>query len=302
MDVAPERLTELLASTRETCIRLAKEVQTDEISRPGAPDFLNLLETYCNEAGVGLDMVRHEIADLKRDLGRPPRLLEVGAGVGLLSGVLSQAGLDVLGVEPSASEFAFMRTLGDIVTQAFTEHESAFESPVIASGVEDLDPTEHGAFDLIFSVHVLEHLADLEGAISTMSALLAPGGRMIHLCPNYAFPYEPHLAIPLLPLAPSRTRHLFPRTVARQKDVWNSLNFITAGRVRRLCRENGRTPSFAPAVMGRFLRRLESDPHFSRRHQGFALSVYSVLKRFGMLRIIDLAPARMASPMIVRIK
>jgi SAM-dependent methyltransferase len=44
--------------------------------------------------------------------------------------------------------------------------------------------SEHaGAFDLVFSHHVLEHVFDLDAATAELAALVAPGGRMLHALP-----------------------------------------------------------------------------------------------------------------------
>ena len=55
-------------------------------------------------------------------------------------------------------------------------------------------------------------------ALEALDALLSPGGMMIHHCPNYTVPFEPHFGIPLVPGAPERTAALLPdriRSTAR---------------------------------------------------------------------------------------
>lgn len=46
-------------------------------------------------------------------------------------------------------------------------------------------PEPDGAFDLIFSHHVLEHVDDLDETARLLRAWLAPGGRMVHMLPCY---------------------------------------------------------------------------------------------------------------------
>ena len=43
-------------------------------------------------------------------------------------------------------------------------------------GAEQLSQNEHGQFDLIFSVNVLEHMHPLQRNLDAMAAVLAPGG------------------------------------------------------------------------------------------------------------------------------
>jgi len=113
-------------------------------------------------------------------------------------------------------------------------------------------------FDLIFSVMPLEHIPDFEAAFAGMAAVLAPQGRMIHLCPNYMVPYEPHFGLPLVPLAPRATALLLPSLKA--SGLWRSLNFVTYRRVRRCAAAAGLTVEFAPRMMLRAFERLDRDP------------------------------------------
>ena len=41
----------------------------------------------------------------------------------------------------------------------------------------------HNQFDLIYTHHVLEHVTDLDGALSTIAKLLKPGGKVLHVVP-----------------------------------------------------------------------------------------------------------------------
>lgn len=295
-------LENALREATQRCLEHAADFFVPESSCLPATRFSSLLETYCNEAAIGLDLIASDIETFTRTTGRPPRILEVGAGIGLLSGAIRLAGHDVVGVEPAAGEFSMMAELSACVQEALLRPYPDYTTPVVRKAILELDPVQDGRFDIIFSVHVLEHLHDLPGAFDAMDRLLAPGGHMIHLCPNYTMPYEPHLAIPLVPGAPRASAWFFRRAVARQKDVWDSLNFLTAGRMKRLSRARSREITFDSGVMGRFLRRLETDASFRNRHQGLATRLYGALKRLGVLQLIDRLPAGLASPMIMRIR
>jgi 2-polyprenyl-3-methyl-5-hydroxy-6-metoxy-1,4-benzoquinol methylase len=249
-----------------------------------------LIDTQCNEARVGLSLIEPSL--------RPgARVLEVGSGIGLLAGVLAREGIDIVGIEPGGDGFGFMPTLAKMVARAVDISPNLTSLPV---SVTDLDPSQHGIFDLVYSVNVLEHVIALDEALAAMTRVLAPGGRMVHMSPNYTVPYEPHLGIPLVPGMPGLTRHLFPRRVSRHVALWENLNFVTAGRLRRLAKRNGLGMSLDAHVMGDMVRRILKDPIFANRHGGFISAVSRFLVSSGGLVLIDRIPPGLASPMVSR--
>ena len=130
---------------------------------------------------------------------------------------------------------------------------------------------------------------------------------MLHVCPNYWFPYEPHLGIPLVPMAPTATARLFPSVVAQNRSVWDSLNFITAGRVKALIRQHGLEGRLLPGQMTAQIDRLTKDPVFAARHlggsTGRALSVVlRALKAVGLLRLVRHIPPTLLTPMAISIQ
>ena len=70
-------------------------------------------------------------------------------------------------------------------------------APPLPIGIDDLDPSVHGRFEVVFSANVLELVPDLVSALERMQSVPAEGGVQRHVCPNYAFPYEPHFFVPL---------------------------------------------------------------------------------------------------------
>ena len=264
----------------------------DVASRTGQSEADKLLASYTNEARVGLKLVE--------PLLRPGlRLLEVGCGIGALSKFLLDSGYTVTGIEPAASGFGFMREIGSAIARLEPARRDAGWIPI---GAEALNARDHGTFDLIFSTNVLEHVSDLEGAFRGMSSVLAPGGWMVHLCPNYVIPFEPHFGIPLLPFAPGATQHLFPKTVARYPGLWEGLNFITSRRVKKLARSHGLDVRFDRGLLAETFARFETDPTFRERQGTIASAVHRVVSKTGLLAGLNALPGEYVTPMIMRLE
>jgi SAM-dependent methyltransferase len=258
----------------------------------GIDDARFLLTTYANEAVVGLDL----IAPLLRE---DMRVLEVGSGISLLSGFLAESGFNITGIEPSASGFGFMSEMASAIGQQVATPGGFKPLPITA---QQLNPSAHGHFNLIFSVNVVEHIDGLDAAVRSLSGVLASGGQMVHLCPNYTVPYEPHFGVPLVPGIPAVTRFLFPHVLRTHPGLWASLNFVTAGRIRRIARKNDLMVEFDRGVMANAVRRLAGDATYRDRHTGVLSRIGSMLASPVSLRILDELPPALASPMIFRLK
>ena len=245
-----------------------------------------ILNTYAAECRYGFGLIA-------RQLPASGRILEVGAGLGMLSSYLRKLGHDVTALEPSLSGFDFFAGI-----QAVVLEEAATDLPVLHIRAEELNPSAHGTFQFIFSVNVLEHIPDAPGAMRGMASVLTPGGRMWHTCPNYVIPYEPHFGLPLIPLFPRATRLLLPRRITGD-ELWRSLNFITYFGLKRLARANGLTAKFRSGTMAEALRRLDSDNQFAARQSGMASKMYRVLKAIGGMSAIEALPAAVNTPMMV---
>jgi SAM-dependent methyltransferase len=100
-----------------------------------------------------------------------PRILDYGCGSGALTALLAERWPDaeVVGADISATAVASARQRREGIR--FHTLDARFVR-------------EHaGAFDLVFSHHVLEHVFDLDAATGELAALVAPGGRMLHALP-----------------------------------------------------------------------------------------------------------------------
>ncbi len=104
------------------------------------------------------------------------RVLEVGCGQGHLTKTLAARGVDILGVDanPRATELSG----SDLVRHMYAQ---------------DLD-FEDATFDVILSVHAIEHIAPLEEALAEMARVLKKGGTAVCIYP--AEPIKGLYAIP----------------------------------------------------------------------------------------------------------
>jgi 2-polyprenyl-3-methyl-5-hydroxy-6-metoxy-1,4-benzoquinol methylase len=247
------------------------------------------LDTYLNECRVGLDLIEPY-------LDSRPRLLEVGAGIGALSAFLATEGFDIVAIEPAGPGFDVV----EMMRRAIDAQLDGVVREVIDAGVDEI-PAGLGLFDLVFSVHVLEHVPDVSTAIAAMQRQLAPGGRSVHVCPNYAFPFDPHFGIPLVPGRPAATAGLLPASI-RSSGMWRSLNFVTAGRVRRTAQRLDLTVDFRPGVLGEMVDRLDNDPVFRERHRRLVSLTDLLFHRLRLRAALDRWPAGLASPMVFELQ
>ena len=254
--------------------------------RSGIPeaDVRRRLSDYAGEVGVGVELLRGFLAPGQR-------ILEVGAGVGLLSVWLIRQGRSVVLLESGAGGFDANSRLLSAVLEWFE-----VQPTVLPHRAEQLDPREHGTFDLIFSVNVLEHIPALEEAMAAMTGVLARNGVMRHTCANYTVPYDPHYELPLIPLAPRATAWLVPG-LARQ-EVWQSLNFITHGRVMRFCRRHGLACQFDRGQLAQALNRMNRDAAFLSRRGRLARLIHGLVQSTGMIGLLEHVPPKWATPMV----
>jgi SAM-dependent methyltransferase len=87
----------------------------------------------------------------------PARVLEIGCGDGKLALALVEEGWRLTAVDPAAPE----------------------GEPFVRCAVEDLDPSELGAFDAAVAVLSLHHLHDMGVALDKIHSLLEPGAMFI---------------------------------------------------------------------------------------------------------------------------
>ena len=253
-----------------------------------------MVEDYVGEALAGIALLEDGLP------ATGARLLEVGSGAGLLVRFFRSEGFDVVGIEPAIAEgFGFMHSLDRAVGRQVNGVAEPIGHPATAGSLHD---AELDRFDLVYSLNVIEHVADLPRAFTGMARVLAPAGRIIHVCPSYRVPYEPHFGLPLVPAAPSLTRRLFARRIDARADLWDSLNFVTAGRLRTIAAREGLDVTFRPGVMASTFARLGTDPAFRRRHGALSALAGSRVTADAIEATLRRLPAAWQSPMIAELR
>ena len=105
------------------------------------------------------------------------RILEVGCGTGHNLPMLSGFGtVDAVELDPVAREKATQR-LG---------------KPVMDARLPELAGIETGAYDLVASLDVVEHVEDDVAALTALARCLKPGGRLLVTVPAFPFLWSAH--------------------------------------------------------------------------------------------------------------
>jgi len=252
------------------------------------PGLLAAFELYREEARFGRMLIGPEL----RRLQPGARILEIGAGSLMLSCALQREGYQVTALEPIGRGFSHFAGL----QQAVLDHarQDGVMPAVIRCSAEALDIGDR--FEFAFSVNVMEHVDDVSRVLAAAYRALKAGGVYRFICPNYAFPYEPHFNLPTL-FSRSLTEMVFrrrilsSRTIADPDAVWSSLNWITVAQVRRICRrELSVKPVFRGDIFEFFLDRALSDASFQSRRGLLITKFIGRLRRLGLLRLTRLIP------------
>ena len=280
LDLSMASLDEFLATSVEDPSFATDVAEMTGMTEVAATDLINDLASEARLACRLLAGLRPQCGD---------RILEVGAGAGIVAAFLLRQGATVFAIEPIVGGFeAFLSVRSLLAKQA--------AMPVIEPlCAEQLSPGEHGRFDLIVSVNVLEHMHPLHRNLDAMATVLAPGGRMVHTCPNYRIPYEPHYRLPLVPVRPALTRHIARK--ASGQPLWASLNWITARDIRRFADRHGLVVEFSEGELAKSLQRLRQDTAFARRQRGPVVGAVRLLDRVGVAGLLARIPATMMTPM-----
>ena len=251
--------------------------------RRDAPHLERLLEIFAQEARSG----RQWLAPSLERLAPGAAILEVGAGLMLLSCQLAAEGFKVAALEPVAEGFSSFSELQKLVLAYAEKRRIAPE--VLAIPVEQLD--QQSRFDFAYSINVMEHVGNFAVALEKVGRAIRPGAEYRFICANYLFPYEPHFNIPIV-FSKALTEKLFRRRIygnTRVGDaagVWKSLNWITVPKVVRAVRNLSEVSvSFDRSMLEAVLLRTVDDREFSERRSPLVRGLVRGAVNLGLHRL-----------------
>ena len=256
-----------------------------------APDLLPLFEVFAKEAAFA----RHWLSPSLSRLPAGAPILEVGAGLMLVSCQLAREGFAVTALEPIGEGFEAFTQLQTLILAFAGEHGCLPE--VCTLPVESL--TDAGPFEFALSVNVMEHVANVPAAIGAVHAVLRSGSHYRFTCPNYLFPYEPHFNIPTVFSKRLTARLWWKRIVGHPaapnpEGLWQSLNWITVPAIARACRKlAGARAVFDTNILADALERVVFDPVFAARRPAWLRAIARGLVATRLHRLLALLPAFM---------
>lgn len=103
---------------------------------------------------------------IRKYFGTHGRILDVGCGAGLLSEALAKGGFSVTGLDAGA----------DVIEAARAHAEGQGLDLTYRQGTAEALAAEGVTFPIITALEIIEHVADPEAFLSSLKALLAPGG------------------------------------------------------------------------------------------------------------------------------
>lgn len=117
--------------------------------------------------GVDAEYTEQILPLISEHLPAAGRVLDLGTGEGQVARLAAAAGLDVVGVDPSAAQ----------VTEAARRGGGALWARAAAASL----PFGPASFDAVVACLVFEHIDDVDGAIAEVARVLRPGGRFLFL-------------------------------------------------------------------------------------------------------------------------
>jgi hypothetical protein len=229
-------------------------------------DFKKLVRTYVGEALFFEALIARDLANRNGI----ERIVEVGAGVGLLSLLLARRGYTVTAFEPESAGFSEMRKIRDLVLRSW-------EGPV---------PKVH---------FVDEHVPEFSRFMETCVQSVAVGKEFRFVCPNYVFPYEPHFNF--FTFFTKRATWRMKQSAIRKSQLpdpvgmWNDLSWITPRKLIRVAKTRSMEISFSKTAIRAYIDRPLNDQTFVERKGAIGKVVLLPLSR--VLRImLGLLPTR----------
>ena len=151
------------------------------------------------------------------------RLLDVGAGIGVIDHSLGPYFGEVLGIDIDADAIAGAAQLPALPNVSFRVGD-AMQIPVADE-----------SFDAVLCAHVYEHVPDAPRLMREIARVLKPGGVCYFAAGNRYQLMEPHYRLPLLSVVPKPVAHVYLRAIGRGRHYYES--HLSVGGLRALVRD-----------------------------------------------------------------
>ena len=240
-----------------------------------SPTVQRRLWTYIGEANFFSQLLQADLNSLKDG----DAAIEVGSGIGLLALQLGRLGHPIAAFEPESSGFGEMYAMRNLVRDNWVNDSCDIRwlddrLMEYDSRIVDLTPK------YAYAVNVLEHVVDIEEFLTTVLSNLRPGGQFRFICPNYAYPYEPHFEMPTL-FSKRATYSVMNRRIAASEisdpyGLWNELSWPTTRSLRKLLVSMNLRHCFHASATQAYLQRPLQDPTFMARKGRTARSIFRV--------------------------
>jgi len=116
-------------------------------------------------AGADVEYEQQILPLVARHIGHRARVLDIGCGEGQVARYLSRQGIEVIGLDPTASQLRAARDRAG--------------GPLYARARADALPCRSESFDAVLVCLAIEHVDAYEAAIKEVARTLKPGGRFV---------------------------------------------------------------------------------------------------------------------------
>lgn len=173
---------------------------------------------------------KHRFDTIKKYLPNAKRVLDMASGCGsaVFYGLLN--GYDMRGVDPEEWKHTF---------NAMKAKEYGYPQEWLTyfhQGVGESLPYPDDHFDCATSYQTLEHVQDVQKALSEMLRVTRAGGGLHIHCPDYSSTFEGHYRLPWLPLFPRSWAAAYLRARGRPVKGLATLNYTTRSNIIRALR------------------------------------------------------------------
>lgn len=188
----------------------------DEINRSVEEDSVRELSR--ETAAKALDYVAAQGIDIRKG-----RMMDLGAGLGMISEEAAVRGANPVAVEPGSGfrEIALAR-----IRRA--------GGGTLVSAIGESLPFPDNSFDFIISMEVLEHVVDPPAVLGEIWRVLKPGGWCYFTCGNYLSFWEGHYSVAWFPLLPKPLGAVYLRLRGKRPEfLMTSITYTTLPGIRR---------------------------------------------------------------------